>query len=125
MMMFKGIPEWLDRQNDSGISRLRRLSAILNSSPTIQMMVEFQGHLVNKWVRENEDLFSELSEEFMDVLQPHSYVYVNKYYETEEKRKQETIEMDEEERCESIEDYDKFYDNPMGDHMDWFWRRWF
>ena len=105
---------FLNTEGGSGLTRLRKLSVLLNQDG--MGLVDYNAsQSVNKWVSNNENLFTELPEEDMlRICSSDCGVYVNNYGKDPDDDMNSYCEAeypkDEVERCKSY-----------GDNMLWFW----
>ena len=104
---------FLNRKRGSGLSRLHRLASVMNHPGLF--MCDYEGEEIDKWVKEHEDLFSDITdEEHRDILIRHSPVYINHYGKKDE---------DDDEMNEYV--IEKYPEDRLGkqykDNMLWFW----
>ena len=107
---------FLDREKGSGLTRLRKLSVLMNMDGL--GMVDYDADIsVNKWAMENEELFSELYLVDKDrICSGDAGIYVNSYGKTR------PLTDDEWSYCEAEYPEDEVKRcKEYGDDMVWFW----
>ena len=79
-MMFhtKDLVAFLNRKRGNGLGRLQKLATVMNHKGL--WMLDYQGSAIEKWVREHEDLFSDITdEEHRRRLTSYPNVYMEHY----------------------------------------------